>query len=140
MKVVLLFLILNLFLGSCKNKELPAKYLSDITVLRVPENKPEETTPTDTTNPETPLQKQPEVSTSGKYHIIVGSFSTTEQQQAEKLVQKLQAENHPATLLPSAQRLRISIASFSTEVAATTALDQYKEITGRQDIWVYKAP
>ena len=73
-----------------------------------------------------------------RYHIIVGSFSSAEKKRAEQLVEKLKAQDYPATLISSSQRYRVSIESFPTENEANAARDEYRKITDRQDIWVHK--
>ena len=56
----------------------------------------------------------------------------------EQLVEKLKAQDYPATLISSSQRYRVSIESFPTENEANAARDEYRKITDRQDIWVHK--
>ena len=59
---------------------------------------------------------------------------------AEETATRLKRQGHPASVVASTERFRVSIKSFPTEQAANAALDKYREITGREDIWVYKAP
>ena len=133
MKFTLLFLLLSFLIYGCKNKELPAKYLSTITVVR--ETGEEATSPSHAT----PILPQQANTHSGtRYHIIVGSFSSAEKKRAEQLVEKLKAQDYPATLISSSQRYRVSIESFPTENEANAARDEYRQITDRQDIWVHK--
>ena len=140
MKFTLLFLLLSFLIYGCKNKELPAKYLS--TILS---NGIEVTSyiPGEGHN----LQEHSVVLIRGgrvkdlpgtRYHIIVGSFSSAEKKRAEQLVEKLKAQDYPATLISSSQRYRVSIESFPTENEANAARDEYRKITDRQDIWVHK--
>lgn len=140
MKLVLFFLVLSCFVTGCKNKDLPSKHLSTISVIRETESKP--VTPSPTENPaESPIQQPaspaPQLSQT-RYHVIVSSFGATEKARAEKLVSQLKAKNYPATLIYSSQRYRVSIESFLTESEANTARDEYRAITDRQDIWVHK--
>lgn len=114
------------------------KYLSNISVVRETATSPKVSVPV--TSPENhpvaipPKTPQKKLS----YHIIVSSFGTAEKAQAEKLVSELKAQNYPATLLYSSQRYRVSIEGFATESEANAARDKYREITNRQDAWVYK--
>ena len=142
MKFTLLFLLLSFLIYGCKNKELPAKYLSTITVVRetggnhnIRQTGEEATSPSHAT-PILPQQANPHSGT--RYHIIVGSFSSAEKKRAEQLVEKLKAQDYPATLISSSQRYRVSIESFPTENEANAARDEYRKITDRQDIWVHK--
>ena len=142
MKFTLLFLLLSFLIYGCKNKELPAKYLSTITVVRetggnhnIRQTGEEATSPSHAT----PILPQQANTHSGtRYHIIVGSFSSAEKKRAEQLVEKLKAQDYPATLISSSQRYRVSIESFPTENEANAARDEYRKITDRQDIWVHK--
>ena len=119
MKFTLLFLLLSFLIYGCKNKELPAKYLSTITVVRetggnhnIRQTGEEATSPSHAT----PILPQQANTHSGtRYHIIVGSFSSAEKKRAEQLVEKLKAQDYPATLISSSQRYRVSIESFPTE-------------------------
>jgi hypothetical protein len=70
--------------------------------------------------------------------ILSWSFSSAEKKRAEQLVEKLKAQDYPATLISSSQRYRVSIESFPTENEANAARDEYRKITDRQDIWVHK--
>lgn len=142
MKFTLLSLLLSLLIYGCKNKELPVKHLSTITVVRETESNrnirqigEEASTPSHTAS--MPLQ-QTHTDTGSRYHIIVGSFSSAEKKRAEQLVKKLKAQDYPATLINSSQRYRVSIESFPTETEANAARDEYRKITDRQDIWVHK--
>ena len=122
MKFTLLFLLLSFLIYGCKNKELPAKYLSTITVVRetggnhnIRQTGEEATSPSHAT----PILPQQANTHSGtRYHII--------------------AQDYPATLISSSQRYRVSIESFPTENEANAARDEYRQITDRQDIWVHK--
>ena len=113
MKFTLLFLLLSFLIYGCKNKELPAKYLSTITVVRetggnhnIRQTGEEATSPSHAT----PILPQQANTHSGtRYHIIVGSFSSAEKKRAEQLVEKLKAQDYPATLISSSQRYRVSI-------------------------------
>ena len=95
MKFTLLFLLLSFLIYGCKNKELPAKYLSTITVVRetggnhnIRQTGEEATSPSHAT----PILPQQANTHSGtRYHIIVGSFSSAEKKRAEQLVEKLKA-------------------------------------------------
>lgn len=142
MKSTLLFLLLSFLLYGCKNKELPAKYLSTINVVRETEdNRNSQPTGESSLSPGNIVSipsPQADSYTGSKYHIIVGSFSPAEKKRAEQLVEKLKAQDYPATLLTSSQRYRVSIESFSTEIEANAARDEYRKITDRQDIWVHK--
>lgn len=140
MKFTLLFLLLSFLLYGCKNKELPAKYLSTITVVRETEgNRNIRQTAEEATSPTAPIpSQQANIHTGTRYHIIVGSFSSAEKKRAEQLVEKLKARDYPATLINSSQRYRVSIESFPTETEANAARDEYRKITDRQDIWVHK--
>lgn len=134
------FLILGCLLGGCKNKELPAEYLSTISVVRqtegttknnlqaTPSSNKEEIQITTATAPRSRV----------KYHIIVSSFGETEKNRAERLVSQLKAKNYPAVLIYSSKRYRVSIESFTTEAEANAARDEYRAVTDRQDIWVHK--
>lgn len=138
MKVLISFLAVSfLFLG-CKERSLPNEYLSNIRIVRSMEKN---VTPPqikkDTTTKEKTLEKTP-AAKELKYHIIVASFKENDKTSAEKIVKRLKAENHPASLIYSSQRYRVSIAGFPTEADATAALDKYRAITKRQDIWVHK--
>lgn len=142
MKFTLIFLSLSFLIYGCKDKELPAKYLSTITVVRETGNRNIQQTDQETISPSDTMSMPPQqtkIHTNNSYHIIVGSFSPAEKKGAEQLVEKLKAQNYPATLISSSQRYRVSIESFPTESEANAALDKYREITGRQDIWIYKA-
>lgn len=140
MKLVLFFLVLGCFVTGCKNKDLPSKHLSTISVIRETESKPGSPQPTESPA-ESPIQQPvtptPQFSQT-RYHVIVSSFGATEKARAEKLVSQLKAKNYPATLIYSSQRYRVSIESFLTESEANTARDEYRTITDRQDIWVHK--
>jgi len=135
MKFTLLFLLLSFLIYGCKNKELPAKYLSTITVVRetggnhnIRQTGEEATSPSHAT----PILPQQANTHSGT------SFSSAEKKRAEQLVEKLKAQDYPATLISSSQRYRVSIESFPTENEANAARDEYRKITDRQDIWVHK--
>ena len=134
MKFTLLFLLLSFLIYGCKNKELPAKYLSTITVVReTGGNHNIRQTGEEATSP-----SHANTHSGTRYHIIVGSFSSAEKKRAEQLVEKLKAQDYPATLISSSQRYRVSIESFPTENEANAARDEYRKITDRQDIWVHK--
>lgn len=139
MKFTLLLLILSFLIYGCENKELPAKYLSNISVVRETEGVQitQQSTPTESPKEETPTSTV-RFSSNARYHIIVGSFGASEKARAEQLVEKLKAQDYPASLINSSQRYRVSIESFSTESEANTARDEYRKITDRQDIWVHK--
>ena len=130
MKFTLLFLLLSFLIYGCKNKELPAKYLSTIRQTGEEATSPSHATPI--------LPQQANTHSGTRYHIIVGSFSSAEKKRAEQLVEKLKAQDYPATLISSSQRYRVSIESFPTENEANAARDEYRKITDRQDIWVHK--
>lgn len=138
MKISITFLtIICLFLG-CKNRSLPSEHLSNIRVVRSmakEADKPASKQQENTTEKEKNIL--PEVKDEN-YHIIVASFKENDKASAEKTVKQLKAENHPASLIYSSQRYRVSIAGFPTEAEATAALDKYRTITKRQDIWVHK--
>lgn len=138
MKLILYFSILICFFISCQNKELPTKYLSNISVVRETTTSPKVSIPVST--PENHLVAMPKKTPQKElnYHVIVSSFGTAEKAQAEKLVSQLKAQNYPATLLYSSQRYRVSIEGFATESEANAARDKYRKITNRQDAWVYK--
>lgn len=142
MKSTLLFLLLGSLLYGCKNKELPAKYLSTISVVRETEGnrniQQTEESPISPINAVSIPSRQPDTYGGSRYHIIVGSFSPAEKKRAEQLVEKLKAQDYPATLINSSQRYRVSIESFPTETEANAARDEYRKITDRQDIWVHK--
>lgn len=143
MKLVFFLSIISCCIYGCKDKELPGKYLSTVAVVR----EADKTTAisgslsnvrTESSNPLVPKPDQITPSGQTRYHIIVASFSNNEKARAEKLVEKLKAENYPATLLSSSQRYRVSIESFPSEQEANTARDEYRAITDRQDIWVHR--
>lgn len=143
MKLILFLSIISCCIYGCKDKELPGKYLSNIAVVREADKTSTIPAPQNEVRTETneQLVSKPEQITSPKqirYHIIVASFNGQEKARAEKLVEKLKAENYPATLLSSSQRYRVSIESFPSEQEANTARDEYRAITDRQDIWVHR--
>ena len=70
--------------------------------------------------------------------ILSWGVSALQKKTAEQLVEKLKAQDYPATLISSSQRYRVSIESFPTENEANAARDEYRKITDRQDIWVHK--
>ena len=80
MKFTLLFLLLSFLIYGCKNKELPAKYLSTITVVRetggnhnIRQTGEEATSPSHAT----PILPQQANTHSGtRYHIIRGTLDT----------------------------------------------------------------
>ena len=134
-----LYMIIPIWLCfSCKDKELPAQYLTTMSVVRESSQPSVASKPSSLTKVQTPpavVASQAEK----KYHIIVGSFALSAKTKAEKLVQQLHTEKYPASLLTSSQRYRVSIESFVSENEANKALDKYRKITNRQDIWVYKS-
>lgn len=138
MKYTLLVLIFGCSIYGCKNEGLPDKYLSNISVVRETEN----VQASPYSPPSVPSKEEPHssarYSNQARYHIIVGSFSASEKARAEQLVEKLKAQDYPATLIISSQRFRVSIESFPTESEANEARDEYRKITDRQDIWVHK--
>lgn len=142
MKLMLISLILVFLAIGCKNKELPTKYLSTISVIRETEENQTVKSQTivsedeKTVTPVIPKLQKPVSST--RYHIIVASFGYSEKARAERLVSQLKAKNYPATLITSSQRYRVSIESFSSEQEANAARDEYRTATDRQDIWVHK--
>lgn len=149
MKLVSAFLVLGCFITGCADGDLPSKHLSRISVIRESEltpadNQTARTTPKTEIQQPKPQQPAPTVTSTppqpsyAQYHVIVASYSTAEKAKAEKMVAKLRSKNYPATLLYSSQRYRISIESFSSEVEANAARDDYRSITDRQDIWVHK--
>lgn len=140
MKRILFFLLAGSMFGGCQEKELPAKYLSNVTVVRETAVPPAETSPqADTLFTKLPAETPASPQKQTTYHIIVSSFGVAEKAHAEKLVAQLKAKNYPATLLFSSQRYRVSIDSFPTETEANAARDKYRTLIGRQDIWVHKA-
>lgn len=152
MKFVSAFLVLGCFITGCADGDLPSKHLSRISVIRESEltpadNQTAHTTPKTEIQQPKPQQPAPPPVTSvtpppqqsySQYHVIVASYSAAEKAKAEKMVAKLKSKNYPATLLYSSQRYRISIESFSSEIEANAARDDYRNITDRQDIWVHK--
>ena len=143
MKTILFSLICLICISGCKNKELSVKDLTQISVIRNSENlksKPTNTPPTLPQENTPPIQTVlPTRKSLDKYYVIVASFSTNEKTKAEKMVERLKAENYPASLLSSSERYRVSIESFPTEKEANIARDKYRTIRNRQDIWVFKA-
>lgn len=139
MKFILLSLLSGCIFIGCQNKELPAKYLSNVTVVRETAHAPAERSAQSTpVTPDAPNDRTALPKNQVRYHIIVSSFGTTEKARAERLVSQLKAKNYPATLLFSSQRYRVSIESFPTEAEANLARDEYRAVTDRQDIWVHK--
>ncbi|MDE5610851.1 MAG: SPOR domain-containing protein [Odoribacter sp.] len=155
MKLVSAFLVLGCFIAGCADGDLPSKHLSRISVIReseltpadnqinrttpkteIQQPKPQQPTPPVTSA--TPVTSAPPQQSYSQYHVIVASYSAAEKAKAEKMVAKLRSKNYPATLIYSSQRYRISIESFSSEVEANAARDDYRSITDRQDIWVHK--
>lgn len=147
MKIVLAILFLSCLFSSCKNKSFSTEQLTKLSVTRQAHKAPEkEIISTDTNVITSPIQSikreetQPsqKEETTPRFHIIVASYATTEKLEAEKLVQKLKAAHYPASLLFSAQRYRVSIASFNSEKEANLNISKYQEVTKRKDIWIYK--
>lgn len=143
MKIVLIFLLLSTLFSACKDKELSGKYLSHLIVVRQPDNKQKivqaqpDTLPQLSQSAPTPSKITPPVPVT-KYHIIVASFKATDKAAAEKLTEQLKAQQHPATLLTSSERFRVSIASFPSEAEANKAREKYCDIMKRTDLWVFK--
>lgn len=138
MKQLISFLAISLLFIQCKERSLSNEYLSNIRVVRSMEKKVvASSVKKDTVIKEKPLEKKP-VTQDLKYHIIVASFKETDKASAEKIVKQLKSENHPASLIYSSQRYRVSIAGFHTESEAFAALDKYRTITKRQDIWIHR--
>lgn len=139
-----LFILILCCIVSCRNKELPSQYLSNIPVKREAESQRTVSPATETVRTENagtdympaPVQTRPATQT--RYHIIVASFSYAEKARAERMISQLKAKNYPATLLSSSNRYRVSIESFTTESEANMARDEYRAVTDRQDIWVHK--
>ena len=102
MKFTLLFLLLSFLIYGCKNKELPAKYLSTITVVRetggnhnIRQTGEEATSPSHAT----PILPQQANTHSGtRYHIIVASFSSAEKKRAEQLAKQLEVTGDESTV------------------------------------------
>lgn len=143
MKLTPIFFILMLCLWGCKDKELPAKHLSTISVIRETESnrtltQNKQNTTTQLQQPTGQAPRQYKAPSRARYHVIVASFSYSEKARAERLVAQLKAKNYPATLINSAQRFRVSIENFATETEANSARDEYRAVTDRQDIWVHK--
>lgn len=140
MKIVSIYWILGcILLSGCQNKELPSKHLTTLSVIRETESSNPVVNQPNTNAPATETQTPVPQATSTKYHVIVSSFGANEKARAERMVSQLRSKNYPATLLYSTQRYRVSIESFSSETEANAARDEYRAITDRQDIWVYKA-
>ena len=153
MKRIAILSICICLLGGCKDKGMPAQYLTDISVVRQGSNAPASSAQREQ---KTSVQAKPEKASPAKvipptpspetrvaenqYHIIVASFKATEKAKAEETATRLKRQGHPASVVASTERFRVSIKSFPTEQAANAALDRYREITGREDIWVYKTP
>lgn len=134
MKKIYLLLLLGLLFANCKDKSISSTDMSQILVVRQAQ-----------TTPATPKKELPTIApqiekqeTIHPYHIIVASYAISEKSKAERSVQQLKAENHPATLLFSAKRYRVSIANFATEKESNEALPKYRNITKREDIWIHK--
>lgn len=139
MKQLISFLFIGFLFIGCRERTLPDKYLSNIRVVRTMEKKA--TAPSvrkDTVTRKTSTEKAPQTQ-EFKYYIIVASFKENDKASAEKMAEHLKTENHPASLIYSSQRYRVSIASFPTEPEAAAALDKYRAITGRGDIWIHRA-
>lgn len=129
---------LGIVAWGCNRQDLPAKYLSKDTVVRTAQPLTPKNVAPISTLPDTPAVAIPPVQSKLRYHIIVSSFGASEKASAEKLADRLKAKNFPASLLFSSQRYRVSIEGFPTEAEAGTALDKYKEIMKRQDLWILK--
>lgn len=74
-----------------------------------------------------------------QYHIIVASFTHSERDKADKLVKRLKAMDYNAGIIDMKGRLRVSLASYADKQTAETERDKYREITDRQDIWIFKS-
>ncbi len=129
---------LGIILWGCNRQDLPDKYLSKDTVARKTQALPQTNIAPIPTLPDTPAVVIPPLQSKLRYHIIVSSFGASEKASAEKLADQLKAKNFPASLLFSSQRYRVSIEGFPTEAEAGTALNKYKEIMKRQDLWILK--
>lgn len=127
-------------LSGCKEKELPGKYLSDIRVIRQANPEKASIAPQPAPEKKTQAPEAKPVIAQNKFHIIIASFKPADKSKAEKTVAQWKAKQQPASLLSSPERFRLSIKSFPTEEAANAALPEYRTITGREDIWVYKVP
>ena len=147
MKIVLAILFLSCLFSSCKNKSFSTEQLTKLSVIRQTYKVPKkEVVSTDTNVVISPIKStkkennQPSLKerTTPCFHIIVASYATTEKLEAEKLAQKLKAAHHPASLLFSDKRYRVSIASFDSEKEANLNIPKYQEVTKRKDIWIYK--
>ena len=144
MKIISLFLILGCLLG-CKERTVSTTDLTQITVARIqktdtlhPTNQPKDTGPQIADIPQNIHQKVEPKTVQLPYHIIVSSYAISEKTKAENKVARLIKEHHPASLLTSLQRYRVSIASFATEQEANAALPKYRAITKRDDIWIHR--
>ncbi len=129
---------LGIVLWGCNRQALPDKYLSKETVTRKTQALSQTNATPASPLPDTPAIANPPQQSKLRYHIIVSSFGASEKASAEKLANQLKAKNFPASLLFSSQRYRVSIEDFSTEAEAGTALNKYKEIMKRQDLWILK--
>ena len=152
MKLVSVFLALGCLITGCADGDLPSKHLSRISVMReseltpadnqtahtMPKTEIQQPKPQQPAPPVTSVTSAPPQQSHSQYHVIVASYSAAEKAKAEKMVAKLKSKNYPATLIYSSQRYRISIESFSSEIEANAARDDYRSITDRQDIWVHK--
>ena len=143
-KIIFLFGICGCILSSCNRQKLAPQYLTNITVIR-DLNKPNVILSKDTllNTPSFPKDSTllPAVPAEKKtYYIIVGSYSYTERNQAEKFTEKLKTEGYPACLLETNNRLRISIDNFATEQEAIRQRKKYSDLIKREDIWIYKMP
>ena len=139
MKIIITILLLSSCIFGCKNKELSNDQLSKITVVRHIEKKRNSIQQQNSESDSMKIiQEQNKKNAIKRFHIIVASYQSKDKINAEKLVQKLIRQKHHAELISSANRYRVSIANFTNEQAANGALDKYKGITQRNDIWVYK--
>ncbi len=145
MKLIITLFFAGIALIGCRDKELPSKYLTNISVIRNIEkiNEQKQTLPETNAQPEE-KKPQPESSTPkqqvqhSEYHIIVASFGYSERDKAEKLVKNLKEKGFPATIIDSKKRYRVSIESLSDLQEAESARDQYRKITDMDGIWILK--
>ncbi len=147
MKLLANCLIIGCLIIGCNERSLPKEYLSNIHVVRAmnkatstPAQKEKKMEQQQEKRLTKEIQTPQETKNAGiRFHIIVASFKEGEKTNAEKTVNRLKAENNPASLVYSSQRFRVSIASFPSEAEAIAALEKYRIITKRQDIWILKA-
>ncbi|MGL5681614.1 MAG: hypothetical protein ACRDDZ_01000 [Marinifilaceae bacterium] len=74
------------------------------------------------------------------YHIIIGSYTTAQRHQAEKMYRSLMGKGHKAHLIADAPsgRIRVSIECLDSPDTAATARDGYMVKLKRDDLWVLK--